>query len=199
MDPLLVTRTEGAGYDRSAAYGIINRLIHFLFMPVMGFAQALQPVAGFNYGARRFAEARHALRISTVRSTVFASSAFVLLMIFARPLVGFFTRDPDLAALAVPALRRVALAFPVIGIQMMGAAMFQAFGRAGPALFLSLSRQIIFLLPFIIIFPLFWGLFGVFSSIPAADTLATIVTVIMLAREFRRMDGLAMGTPRSVA
>ena len=175
-----------------AAYGIINRLVHFLSMPVMGFAQALQPVAGFNYGAKRFAEARQALRISTVRSTVFAASAFALLMVFARPLVGFFTRDPELAALAVPALRRVALAFPVVGVQTMGAAMFQTFGRAAPALFLSLSRQIIFLLPFIVIFPLYWGLFGVFSSIPAADTLATIVTVIMLAREFRRLDGLSL-------
>lgn len=173
-----------------AAYGICNRLVHFLFMPVMGFAQALQPVAGFNYGARRFDGAKRALRISAFRSTVFAAGAFALLALLTRPLVALFTRDPELSALAMPALRTVSAAFPIIGIQMTGAAMFQAFGRAGPALFLSLSRQIIFLLPFVVVFPLFWGVTGVFASIPAADTLATAVTLFMMGREFRRLDGL---------
>jgi len=171
-----------------AAYGVINRLLHFAFMPVMGFAQALQPVAGFNYGAKRFAMAKRALTISSVRSTVFATTAFVVIMVFSRPLIGMFTRDSDLIELTVPAIRMIALAFPVIAIQVMGAALFQAFGRARQALFLSLSRQIIFLIPLVLVLPLSMGLRGIFVAFPAADVLAVVVTTIMLVREFARLD-----------
>ena len=173
-----------------AAYGIINRLLHFLFMPVIGFAQGLQPVAGFNYGARRFDLAKLALRISVIRSTLFVASAFVAMYVFARPLVGFFTEDRELITLAADALRIISLAFPLIGVQMMGTVMFQAFGRAGPALFLSLSRQIILLIPLVLILPRFLGLDGVFWAFPAADTTATAITVVMLLREFARLRGL---------
>jgi len=173
-----------------ATYGVLNRIIHFAFMPTMGFAQALQPVAGFNYGARRYDMARLALRVSGIRSTVFASGAFVLLMVFARPMIQLFTRDSELIELSVSSLRIIALAFPVIGIQMMGATMFLALGRAGPALFLSLSRQIIFLIPLVLLFPLAMGLNGVFTAFPVADVLATVVTVVMLVRELKRLKGM---------
>ena len=173
-----------------ATYGVLNRITHFAFMPTMGFAQALQPVAGFNYGARRYYMARLALRVSSIRSTVFAAGAFVLLMVFARPMIQLFTRDPELIELSVSSLRIIALAFPVVGIQMMGATMFLALGRAGPALFLSLSRQIIFLIPLVLVFPLAMGLNGVFAAFPVADVLATTVTVLMLVREFGRLKGL---------
>jgi putative MATE family efflux protein len=173
-----------------AAYGIINRLLHFLFMPVIGFAQGLQPVAGFNYGAGRFDLAKSAIRISTLRSTVFVASAFVALYIFARSLTGVFTDDRGLIELTAPALRTISLAFPVIGIQMMGAATFQAFGRAGPALFLTLSRQIILLIPLVLVLPRFLGLDGIFWAFPAADVTATAITVVMLLREFARLRAL---------
>ena len=187
---VFLNRTLGfyGGTTAIAAYGVINRLLHFAFMPVMGFAQALQPVAGFNYGAKRFAMAKRALTISSVRSTVFATSAFAVIMIFSRPLIGMFTRDSDLIELTVPAIRMIVLAFPVIAIQVMGAALFQAFGRARQALFLSLSRQIIFLIPLVLTLPLSMGLRGIFVAFPAADILAVIVTAIMLAREFARLD-----------
>ncbi len=168
-------------------------------MPVLGFAQALQPVAGFNYGARRFGMAKRALRISAVRSTLFAGGAFLVLMFLARPSVALFTRDEELIRLTVPALRTIALAFPVVGIQIMGAAMFQAFGRAGPALFLSLSRQAILLIPLVLVLPLFFGLSGIFAAFPAADTLATAITVVMLLREFARLDRMGATTPAAAS
>ncbi|MFH1865333.1 MAG: MATE family efflux transporter, partial [Candidatus Eisenbacteria bacterium] len=171
-----------------AAYGLLNRLLHFAFMPLLGFSQALQPVAGFNYGARRFDMAKLALRTSNLRSTIFATGAFVVLIVFARQLIQLFTRDLELIELSVPALRIIALAFPVVGIQMMGATMFLALGRAGPALFLTLSRQIIFLIPLVLTLPLVMGLNGVFAAFPVADVLATAVTVIMLVREFARLS-----------
>jgi putative MATE family efflux protein len=189
---VILNRTLGhyGGNLAIATYGVLNRLLHFAFMPMMGFAQALQPVAGFNYGARRFDMARLSLRVSSVRSTVFATGAFVLMVVFAGPMVQLFTRDPELIALSVPALRIVAIAFPVVGLQVMGATMFLALGRAGPALFLSLSRQIIFLIPLVLLLPLAMGLTGVFVAFPVADVLATAVTVVMLRREFKRLRGL---------
>lgn len=171
-----------------AAYGVINRVIQFSFMPLMGFAQALQPVAGFNYGAKRFLLVRRAMRISVVRSTLFAAGAFTAFMLAARPVVGLFTHDDELVRLAVPALRTVAAVFPVLGLQMMGAALFQALGRARPAIFLSLSRQIIFLIPLVLLLPLRLGLNGIFVAFPAADVLGTVITVVMLARELRRLE-----------
>ena len=174
-----------------AAYGVVNRLLHFAFMPVMGFAQALQPVAGFNYGAQRFMMARRAFRFSAVRSTLFATGAFLILVLLSRPSIALFTRDPELIRMTIPALRVIALAFPLVGIQMMGASMFQAFGRAGPALFLSLARQIILLVPLVLILPLFLGLRGIFVAFPAADTLAAAITAAMILREFARLDRAA--------
>jgi putative MATE family efflux protein len=170
-----------------AVYGILNRLLNFSFMPIMGFAQALQPVAGFNYGAQRYAMARQALRFSAVRSTWFGLGAFLVLMVFTRPAIMLFTNDPELIKLAVPSLRTIALAFPLLGLQMMGATMFLAFGRALQALFLTLSRQIIFLIPLVLTIPVILGVRGIFVAFPIADTLATTVTVLMLIHEFRRL------------
>lgn len=186
---IILNRTLGhyGGNVAIAAYGVINRLLHFAFMPILGFAQGLQPVAGFNYGARRFAMARLALRVSSIRSTVFATGSFVVLFLFTRPLIGIFTLDVELIELSIPALRMIALAFPLIGIQMMGATMFLALGRAGPALFLSLSRQIIFLIPLVVLLPIWMGLRGIFVAFPIADTVATVITLLMLAREFARL------------
>jgi putative MATE family efflux protein len=187
---VILNRTLGhyGGNIAIATYGILNRLIHFAFMPMLGFSQALQPVAGYNYGARQFDRAKRALRISSIRSTVFAVGAFGVLIVFARPLIQLFTRDRELIELSVTALRTIALAFPMVGIQIMGATMFLALGRAGPALFLSLSRQIIFLIPLVLVLPLVMGVNGVFVAFPIADVLATAITVIMLSREFARLN-----------
>ena len=186
---IILNRTLGhyGGNVAIAAYGVLN-------MPILGFAQALQPVAGFNYGARRFRMARRALRVSSIRSTIFATSSFIVIALLARPLIGFFTRDVELIELSVPALRMVALAFPLIGIQMMGATMFLAMGRAIPALFLSLSRQIIFLIPLVLLLPLWMGLRGIFVAFPIADTVATAITLLMLAREFARLRRIEEAT-----
>jgi putative MATE family efflux protein len=187
---VILNRTLGhyGGNIAIATYGILNRLIHFAFMPMLGFSQALQPVAGYNYGARQFDRAKRALRISSIRSTVFAVGAFGVLIVFARPLIQLFTRDRELIELSVTALRTIALAFPMVGIQITGATMFLALGRAGPALFLTLSRQIIFLIPLVLVLPLVMGLNGVFVAFPIADVLATAITVVMLKREFARLN-----------
>jgi len=182
-----------------AAFGLIHRLLQFTFMPIIGFGQALQPVAGFNYGARRFSMSKLALRISTIRATVFSLGAFLVLMTLAEPLVRLFTRDQELVALAVPSLRVVAIAFPVVGFQMIGAVMFQALGRATHALFLSLSRQMIFLIPLVLIVPRLMGLDGIFWSFPASDVLSAVVTIVMLVREVARLDRKQLAEVRSAA
>jgi len=179
---------EYGGNLAIAAFGLINRMTQFLFMPIIGFAQALQPVAGFNYGAKRFEMAKRAMRISGIRATAFSVGSFAIIMLLPQLLVQMFTEDPELIRMAVPAMRIVAAAFPVIGLQMLGAAMFQAFGRAPQALLLTLSRQVLFLIPLVLVLSRLVGLWGIFASFPAADSLSATVTLIMLAREFRRLD-----------
>lgn len=168
-----------------AAYGIINRVVHFMFMPIMGFAQSLQPVAGFNYGAGRFAKAKEAFRLSVVRATVLGVVSVSLIMIFARPILGIFSRDAALIEVSTPALRIIIAAFPLVGFQMMGAALLQAHGRALSAIALSLARQVILLIPLVLILPRFFGLTGIFVSFPAASIGATTLALVLLAREMR--------------
>ena len=168
-----------------AAYGIINRVVHFMFMPMMGFAQALQPVAGFNYGAGRFTKAKEAFKLSVIRATILGTVSVSLIMIFARPILGIFSRDVELIAVSTPALRIIIAAFPLVGFQFMGAALLQAHGRAIPAIALSLARQVILLIPLVLILPRVFGLTGIFVSFPLASIGATTLALVLLTQEMR--------------
>ncbi len=184
---VILNRSLGSyGGDMAiAAYGIINRVVHFMFMPILGFAQALQPVAGFNYGAGRFAKAKEAFKFSVIRATVLGTVSVSLIMIFARPLLGIFSRDVALIAMSTPALRIIIAVFPLVGFQFMGAALLQAHGRALPAIALSLARQVILLIPLVLILPRFFGLTGIFVSFPTASIGATTLALVLLTQEMR--------------
>ncbi len=171
-----------------AAYGAIHRLIHFAFMPMMGFAQALQPVAGFNYGAKRYAKAKEALRIATIRSTIVGFVAFVLLMLFAEPMMRVFGDDPELIAIGVPMLRIVIAVFPLVAFQLMGASLLQAHGRAMSAFILSLSRQILILIPLILILGPIHGINGISVAFPISDLASAAIAAALLVAEIRYLN-----------
>jgi len=171
-----------------AAYGAISRLINFCFMPMMGFAQALQPVAGFNYGAKRYSKAKLALRISTVRATAFGLVAYFFLMAFTEPLMRIFSDDPELIRIAVPMLRVVVAVFPLIAFQVMGASLLQAHGRALSAFILSLSRQILILIPLILILGPLHGLMGIAAAFPISDLVSATIAAILIAIEVRHLN-----------
>lgn len=170
-----------------AVFGTINRLLMFMFMPMFGMLQAFQPMVGYNFGAGNFRRVRQALFVTGAAVTVYGTVATVVLMTIPNLLFRLFTSDAELIRQGVPALRTVIMMLPLIGLQVMGAGFYQSTGHARPALILGLLRQVLLLIPLIIILPLFYGVRGVWVAYPVADLTATVVTAAMLLRAARAL------------
>ncbi len=168
------------------AFGIVNRLVFIVVMIVMGLNQGMQPIAGYNYGARLYPRVTKVLKLTILYATVVTTSGFVVGMAVPRLMVSIFTSDAELIALSVRGLRISVMFFPIIGFQMVIANFFQSIGMAGKAIFLSLSRQLLILLPCLLILPRFWGADGVWFSMPVSDFLASVVAAVLLGWQFRR-------------
>lgn len=171
-----------------AAFGIVNRLAMFVIMPLFGIVQGFQPIAGFNYGARKYDRVKEVLRTAALVTTLMGSAATILVQLFPRQLISIFTSDVQLLSIATPALQIVFIAVPVVGIQIIGATFFQAIGKSLPSLLLTLSRQLILLLPLAVILSSMFRINGVWIAFPAADSLSTIITLIWLSAEIRRLN-----------
>ena len=171
-----------------AVYGILNRLLAFIFLPMVGLTQGFMPIVGFNYGAGNPLRVRRALRLSNISATVMALIGFILIQLYSRQMIWIFSTDPEVISMGAHALRRVMLALPLIGIQIIGSGYFQAMGKSAPSFFLSLSRQFLFLIPFVMVLPLFWGLDGIWFSFPIADVISALVTCMILHPEVRKLE-----------
>ena len=167
------------------AYGIVNRLVFFFLMIVMGLNQGMQPIAGYNFGAQLYDRVTRVLKLTIYSATAVTTCGFLMGMLFPRLAVSIFTSDEELIALASKGLRLVVIFFPIVGFQMVTSNFFQSIGMAGKAIFLSLTRQLIFLIPLLLILPQHYGNIGVWISMPLADAAACIVAGIMLWRQFR--------------
>jgi Na+-driven multidrug efflux pump len=159
----------------------------FLFLPMFGVVQGMMPIVGFNHGARQLDRARHAVRLSTVVTTIMSFGTTAILIGLPGVLMRVFTNDEALIAMAIPAIRVVVIAFPTVGFQVIAAGMYQALGRPLPAMVLALLRQVILLTPLIVILPRLMGLPGVWVSFPIADGFAAIVTGLMLVPALRAL------------
>ncbi|MDH3652294.1 MAG: MATE family efflux transporter [Saprospiraceae bacterium] len=159
-----------------SVYGIINRLMMFVNFPVIGIMQGFLPIAGFNYGANLWERVMKVINVALRFGTSIGVALFTLLLIFAPQFVQIFTTDPELLSQTPGAIRIAFLATPLIAVQLIGSAYFQAIGKARPALFLALSKQGFFLIPLILILPVFFGLNGIWIAFPIADTLAAILS-----------------------
>ena len=164
------------------AYGIINRIIFLFIMINMGFNQGMQPIAGYNFGAQQYDRVKQVLRLTIVCASCCTTAAFLVGQLCPQLMVSLFTSDPELSAQATHAFRIIISAFPIVGFQIVTANFFQSIGYANKSIFLSLSRQLLFLIPFLAIFPIFWECDGVWWSMPAADVLSTIVAFVLLRR-----------------
>ncbi|KJD31283.1 multidrug transporter [Tamlana nanhaiensis] len=174
------------GATSVTAYAIVGRMLMFAMFPVLGVTQGFLPIAGFNYGAQHFSRVRESINTAIKYASILATIVFVLLMAFPVLITKMFTTDVEVIKQTPSAMRWVFAATPIIAIQLIGAAYFQAIGKAKPALLLTLSRQGFFFIPLIFILPKLYGEFGVWVSFPIADTLATIVTAYFLNREIRK-------------
>jgi len=168
------------------AYGIVNRLSTLFLMIVLGLTQGMQPIVGYNYGAKQYDRAIKAFRFTVLIATLLTTTGFILGELFPTAMVSLFTSDMELMRLSKIGLQISVALFPIVGFQIVVGQFFQSIGKAKEAIFLSLSRQMLFLLPLLFIIPYFWELNGVWMSIPISDFLATIVAVILISRQLNK-------------
>lgn len=168
------------------SYAIIARMLMFALFPVLGITQGFLPIAGYNYGADYKSRVRESINKAILYASVLGLLVFACIMFFAEPIVRAFTDEPKIIAQTPSAMRWVFAAIPIIAIQLIGSAYFQAIGKARPAFLLTLTRQGFFFIPLVLILPKFYDEFGVWISFALADVLSTIVTGYFLHREVRK-------------
>ena len=176
---------EFGGETSVTAYAIVSRMLMFALFPIFGITQGFIPIAGFNYGAKNYNRVKQTIGIAIRYSIILATLIFVLLFGFPELTTKAFTTDISVIEKTPNAMRWVFAATPIIAIQLIGSAYFQAVGKATPALLLTLSRQAFFFIPLIFILPLWYGELGVWMAFPASDVLSTLVTAYFLQKEIK--------------
>ncbi len=170
------------------AMGIINGVAMMVVFCVIAINMAAQPIIGYNYGARQYPRVRRTLKIAIVAATAFTTAGFLAVELFPGAIIGLFNRsDPGLLRIGVPGMRVLLAAFPVVGFQVVSSNFFQAIGKARISMFLNLLRQVIVLIPMVLILPPLLGIDGVWLSGPIADLAAAAITAVMISRELRRL------------
>ena len=173
------------------AFGIVNRLVFIVVMIVMGLNQGMQPIAGYNFGAKLYDRVNKVLKLTIIYATCVTTFGFLVGMLAPNLVVGIFTSDAELTELSATGLRITVMFFPIIGFQMVISNFFQSIGMAGKAIFLSLTRQMLILLPCLLILPHFFGVAGVWYSMPVSDLLASLIALVMLVYQFRKFKTAA--------
>ena len=180
-------------------YGIVNRISFLFVMVVMGFNQGMQPIAGYNYGARQYGRVREVYVKTALWATLVCTLGWIVSEALARPAVSIFTNDPALLDLGAGGLRKMNIVFPIIGFQMVTTNLFQCLGMVKKSVFLSLSRQLLFLLPCIYILPgILHSEAGVWYSFPISDTIASVITAIMAVGLLRKLGRMKDGDDPSI-
>lgn len=173
------------------AFGIVNRLVFIVVIIVMGLNQGMQPIAGYNFGAKLYDRVNKVLKLTIIYATCVTTFGFLVGMLAPNLVVGIFTSDAELTELSATGLRITVMFFPIIGFQMVTSNFFQSIGMAGKAIFLSLTRQMLILLPCLLILPHFFGVAGVWYSMPVSDLLASLIALVMLVYQFRKFKTAA--------
>ena len=175
------------------AYGICNRFIFMFIMICMGLNQGMQPIAGYNYGARLYSRVREVFWKTAMHATIVTCICFAIGMFIPKLAAGIFTHDEQLLEIASEALRILTIMFPLVGFQMIGTNFFQSLGMVNKSIFLSLSRQLLFLLPALYILPLYIGTKGIWFSFTVSDLLSFLLTAILIRHIFKKFNRLKDG------
>ncbi|MCF7913416.1 MAG: MATE family efflux transporter [Candidatus Cloacimonetes bacterium] len=170
-----------------AAAGVMFRFLHFTFMPVVGIAQGMQPIVGYNFGAQRLDKVIKAWKISSIRASMISIFAFVIVMAFPHLIISIFTTDKELIELAAHGIRIMFAGSFVIGFQVVGATFFQAINKALPSFILSVSRQLLILIPLLLVLPRYMGLNGAWLAHPISDYLSALITIYFLGKQIKQM------------
>lgn len=170
------------------AYGVANALAMVFMMFVMGLNQGMQPIAGYNYGSQQFDRLRRVVDISIIAGVCIMTVGWLVAMFLPHAVARLFTSDPQLTRLSVKAIRINMLMFPLVGAQMVITTFFQCIGKVKLSIFLSLSRQLIILLPLLLLLPLFFGIDGVWYSLPSSDFLAAVIAAVTMMLFTRKLN-----------
>lgn len=181
-----------------STFGVINRLLMFGLMPIFGIAQGFQPIAGFNYGALKLNRVKSVLKQSIVVSTIFCLSYSMLMFIFPEFMLSIFSKDQELIQFGTKIIKIIVVMMPFVGIQIIGAAYFLSIGKSFPSMVLGLSRQIIILLPLMLIMPKYLGLRGIWLAFPIADLAALLITVIWLLIEVKKLSMISTDESKKI-
>ncbi|MDP5101802.1 MAG: MATE family efflux transporter [Nonlabens sp.] len=179
---------ELSGEQGVTVYRVVGSLMMFAIFPVLGVTQGFLPIAGYNYGATKWSRVREVIYLSIKVSCVLGTLIFIGLFIFTEQIAGLFTKDLSIITQAAFAMRMVFLSVPFIAIQLIGAAYYQAIGKAIPALLLTILRMAIVLIPLLYILPTFYGELGVWISFPIADFIATVITAYYLWLAMKKLN-----------
>lgn len=174
------------GESSVASYAIISRMLMFALFPVLGITQGFLPIAGYNYGAQKFERVKESINKAIIYSVGLGIVVFLFIMIFPEQIVKIFTKDTEILKSTPNYMRWVFAATPIVAIQLIGAAHFQAIGKAIPALLLTLTRQGFLFIPLIFVLPAYFGELGVWLAFPIADTGSTLITLFFLRREMKK-------------
>ena len=175
------------------AYGICNRIIFMFIMICMGLNQGMQPIAGYNYGARQYSRVKQVFWITAKWATVVTMICFLISILIPKVATGVFTHDEELLSIAARGLTILGLGLPTVGFQMIATNFFQSLGMVKKSVILSLSRQILFLLPSLYVLPLWIGDTGIWFSYPVSDVLSFILSAIMLRSLFKKFNRIKDG------
>jgi Na+-driven multidrug efflux pump len=177
------------GVSGIAVMGIAYSVLNLLMMPVIGINMGVQPIVGYNYGAGQFDRVREAVRKALVTAVVICTAAFVIFLILSRQIMGLFIEnDPSVVSIGTRGLRIYLAMLPVVGFQVISASYFQAINKAGRAILLNLSRQVILLIPLLLMLPLWFGFDGIWIAEPVADGLSVFISLAFLVPEMRRLS-----------
>ncbi|MDD2352661.1 MAG: MATE family efflux transporter [Atribacterota bacterium] len=169
--------------------GVVIKITRFLFMPMFGVVQGMQPIAGYNYGARQYDRVLEVLKLTIKVLLIMSTSICLLMIIWPAKVIGIFTTDLEVIQAGMPVMRLLLFSIPILSIQMTGATLFQALGKAAPAIVFSLLRRVLLFIPLIIALPRFTqlGLMGIWLSYPIADILSAVITWFFLRSEIRKI------------
>jgi putative MATE family efflux protein len=173
-----------------AIAGISMKCIMFILMPVIGVIQGMQPIIGFNYGARDYIRAKKTIVLAIATAACIASSIWIIIMIFPTEVLSLFSNDKGLIARGENIVRLIILVLPLVAAQTTGAGLFQVLKKPRPANFFAILRQVILLVPLILLLPRFFNLDGVWYAVPLADFIAFLITAIWVIREINLLDKL---------
>ena len=172
------------------AYGIANRVAFIFVMVTMGVNQGMQPIAGYNYGAQKFDRLLRVLKLAMISATCVTTSGFLVAEFCPRLCVSLFTDDAQLTSLSINGLRILMAAMPIVGYQMVITNFFQSIGMAKISIVLSLTRQLLLLLPLLILLPPCFGIDGVWMSMPVSDTLSALLAFVVMSRYMKKFTML---------